>query len=77
MELTDERTGAGGVSLRRVLALQQVDHPASVVTRACRQVGTRVALRAADQPETARSPAADALGWLAEQAYGYRTTGAG
>jgi len=72
MELTDERTGAGGVSLRRVLALQQVDHPASVVTRACRQVGTRVALRAADQPGAARSPVADVLGWLAEQAYGYR-----
>jgi hypothetical protein len=73
MELIDERTGAAAISLRRVLALQQVDHPASVVTRACRQVGTRVALRAADQPDTARSPAADVLGRLAEQAYGYRT----
>ncbi len=73
MDLTLDATSPAMVSLDRVLALQQIDHPASAVTRACRPVGTRVATRAALQADAAGSPVGDALGWLSEQAYGYRT----
>jgi hypothetical protein len=73
MDLTLDATSPAMISLDRVLALQQIGHPASTVTRACRPVGTRVAIRAARQTDAAGSPVGNALGWLSEQAYGYRT----
>ena len=77
MELTFDPAGPPGPAgqtrgpLDRVLALQQIDHPASTVIRACRPVGTRLGIRV--QPDDAGSRVADALGWICEQAYGYRS----
>jgi hypothetical protein len=73
MDLTLDAASPAMVSLDRVLAMQQIDHPASIVTRACRPVGTRVASRAAPPADGAGSSVGNALGWLSEQAYGYRT----
>jgi hypothetical protein len=72
MDLTLDAGSPAVVSLDRVIAMQQIDHPASIVSRACHPVGTRVASRAALQADAACSPVGNALEWLSEQAYGYR-----
>lgn len=68
-------TGTAGAvpPLARVLALQGIDHPASTVRRACRPVRSRLAGR---WDRADGSPTGAALEWLAEQAYGYRPSGA-